>query len=744
MVRSDIVKRVVDRSDNWIKEGKDNAFSMSGELYPYDKLFSPITLNHTKINNRIVMAPMTNRAMCDETGKMLQYFFDRAKGGVGLIITGSVAVSHGVDPTLREKGGLTCYPRIGGSKTALMGWRDLCEGVHSFGSRIFIQLTPGLGRVGDPLCLKTRLKMPVSSSFLPNYYVPEIPCLRLSDHKLKKIIKDVAQAAADCKEVGFDGCCLEGSEGHLIEQMTNPAFNHRRIGCFRDWERFGIDMVKEIRERVGDRYPIMYKIDLSLALEEVYGERMDSDPILKRFKGGRTADMTLKYMEDLVSAGVDVFSVDLGCYENWWLAHQPMTMPGGAYLEISKFVKDYFKERDILSNQGLEVPVVAVGKLGYPDIAERALRDGECDMVMLGRPLLADPDWPKKAYRGDVKSIRPCIGCQEGCLNESIQGGHIQCAVNPRTSFEHVFSEIPSRASKRKRIAVVGSGPAGVEFAVTGDRRGHSVTLFEKTGDIGGSAKYGSVPKFKFDLRNYLCFMKEELKNSGVIVRLNTTVDIPTIKDSYDVVVFANGSVDIVPDIHGLDSARTVSPQAILNGKETIDPSSRIVILGGGRVSAEVALYLSAEKGARDVTLIEAANYIMRDVSPPNRSHMIHLLEKNGVKICISSRVEEIRDGNIVIRQKTGNAFDPYNTWKPILPNNVHNPFEKRVGKGEEEKEIPYDLIVLSYGSRANDELYFRAVKEHAAPEIYRIGDSFESGRILEATRSAYRLALRV
>ena len=186
-------------------------------------------------------------------------------------------------------------------------------------------------------------------------------------------------------------------------------------------------------------------------------------------------EQTLTYMRHLVEAGVDMFDVDLGCYDNWWLPHPPSSMPPACFIDVAKIVKDYFKENKILSNAGVEVPVVAVGKLGYPDLAEKVLRDEMCDMVMLGRPLLADPEWPNKAYSGAVDTICPCIGCQEGCINEFVDGGHPQCAVNPRTAFEHMYPETPAPAQTVKKIAVIGAGPAGVTAAVTLAKRGQDV-----------------------------------------------------------------------------------------------------------------------------------------------------------------------------------------------------------------------------------------------------------------------------
>lgn len=391
---------------------------------------------------------------------MIQYFIERAKGGVGLITSGLVPVSFGIDHSIIELGKLSYFPRIDRSRTVFAAWRDIAAGVHAYGAKFFIQLTPGLGRVGNPQCLVNSLKFPVSSSLNPNFYMSQVPCLPLSGRKLNHIIKNAGQAAADAKAANLDGVYLHGHEGYLLEQMTNPAFNRRALGHFSNWQAFGLDMVREIRRRVGDAYPIMYRIDLSLALNETYGEAIHGTS-MKKFVNGRTVDMTLEYMKNLVAAGVDIFDVDLGCYDNWWLPHPPGSMPPGCFLEVARTVKEFFSANQIRSNAGAEVPVVGVGKLGYPDLAEAALRGRLCDMVMLGRPLLADPEWPNKAYAGQVEDIRPCIGCQEGCLNEFVEGAipNARSTPVPPSSMS-----IPPRRPRPRRLSGSpswGPGPPG-------------------------------------------------------------------------------------------------------------------------------------------------------------------------------------------------------------------------------------------------------------------------------------------
>ena len=751
------IKELCDHYGDWFVNGIENkagnAASMTKELYPYTSIFSPIRVNKLTIKNRIVMAPMGNLMMGEEFGrpgeKMIRYFVARAKGGVGLITSGLIPISDGVDPTVTEVGGKVMMPRISPARTLMSGWRDLAQQCHGYGSRFFIQLTPGLGRVGPPTCLVQQTKFPVSASFNRNFYIPELPCLRLSDRRLGKIIKNAGQAAADAKACLIDGVYLHGHEGYLLEQMTNKAFNRRVMGKYSDWQRFGIDMVKEIRKRVGPNYPIMYRIDLSLALNETYGDRMDEVPSLKKFKKGRSIAETLDYMENLVKAGVDLFDVDLGCYDNWWLPHPPAGMPAGCFLKVSQIVKEHFANKKILSNAGVEVPVVAVGKLGYPDVAEAALRNGECDMVMLGRPLLADAEWCNKAYEGRVEDICPCIGCQEGCVNEFIEGGHIQCAVNARTGFEDSLPETAVPAEKKKKIGVVGAGPAGVIFATEALRRGHTVELIEKSDRIGGRIVSGSVPAVKFDIKNYLTWLNQQVKeaeeNPNFTLRMNTAATTKWLNEQkYDAIVFAVGTKDACPPIPGLDKVKYVQATALLENPELMGDAEKIVVAGGGVVGCETAYWLTYEH-SKKVSVVEMLPNFMEGVCTANRGHLLHYMEKAGVELYNCSKVKSFEPGKVNIQRNVSKGVpNPYNTWQPLLPENIPNPLAKKPGPETQDVALDADLVVLAMGGRPDDALYYEALSENTAPEMFNIGDSFAGGKVLEATRAAFRLAREI
>ncbi|GAB1481990.1 FAD-dependent oxidoreductase [Treponema sp.] len=752
---SERVSSVIAETGTWYeKPERLDSGKMTKELHPYTSMFSPIKINSLMIKNRLVMAPMGNISMAEETGrpntKMVEYFTARAKGGVGLITSGLVPVSHGIDPTVTELGELSYFPRIDRSRTVFAGWRDIAERCHAHGARFFIQLTPGLGRVGSPECLLNKYKLPVSASWNPNFYMPALPCRPLTDGQAKRIIKNAGQAAADAKASMIDGVYLHGHEGYLLEQMTNPAFNRRKLGAFADWKAFGVAMVKEMRRRVGPSYPIMYRIDLSLALGDTYGERMNTVKSLKKFKNERTPEQTLEYMEALVAAGVDLFDVDLGSYDNWWLPHPPGPMSPGCYLDVARIVKERFAAKNILSNAGLPVPVVAVGKLGYPDLAERALRDGDCDMLMLGRPLLADPEWPNKAFAGRVGDITPCIGDQEGCINEFVEGGHPQCAVNARTGFEDILdgSELaPARESKK--VAVIGGGPGGMQCAAIAAARGHRVTLYEARPELGGMLVPGSRPAIKFDIINYLDHLKGRIasaESSGrLLLKLNTAPSAAELKaQGFDSVVLATGSKQAMPPVPGIQSAHVYFAVDALRDPSIVEKAQNIVIVGGGVVGCETAYWLAHEKG-KIVTIVEMLPDFMKGVCTANRGWLLHYLEKQGVSLFNCTRLSEVKEGSVSIRRNVSKTVpDPFITWTPLLPENIENPFAPKLRIEERIQELDCDLVLLAAGAKSDDTLYHDCIETIAAPDIRNLGDSFTLGRVFEATKAAYAVATSI
>jgi 2-enoate reductase len=746
------VSELLDWFDTWPRETPTATagWTMSGRLHPYDHLFAPLTVNRLALPNRIVMGPMGNLSMVDPSGRpseqMIAYFEARARGGAGLLISGLVPVSPATDPSVLQPGGFAWFPRIDGSRAVLAGWRDLAEAVHAHGSRFFIQLTPGLGRVGSPECLTQRWKLPVSASWNPNFYVPQVPSRPLLDREVRRIVRDTGQAAIDAMTAGIDGVQLHGHEGYLLEQFANPAFNRRRFGRYADVQRLGLDLVAEIRRRCGPGFPIMYRIDLSLALRATYGDRMETEPALRRFRAERSVAETLGHLRALVAAGVDMIDVDLGCYENWWLPHPPGPMPPGAFLRVARCVKDNLATHGVTAANGAPVPVAAVGKLGYPDIAERALREGMCDAVLLARPLLADPDWPRKAYAGQVRAIVPCIGDHEGCLNEIVRGGHIQCTVNPRTGFETKYPAAPARTMRARRIAVIGAGPAGLTAACLGAARGHAVTLFEAGERIGGWLRAGSAPVIKFDVANYLAHLEhrlaEAIRQDSLEVRVATAATAEGLKaEAFDAILCCTGSSAVLPHFAQAAPLPTALAVDVLLDPRLVAGARRIVVVGGGDVGCETAHMLAFELG-KAVSIIEQADTFMGGSCTANRGYLIRALARQGTRLLPAARVTGIgREGVKVVVNTSKSVPDPEGVWRPILPRNVHNPFARTPEVSEHREVLEADMVVFAVGVRPNASLHQACISQHAADDIRNIGDSVRVGRIFDATKSAHAVA---
>ena len=570
----------------------------------------------------------------------------------------------------------------------------------------------------------------------------------MSDRKIKKIIKKTGQAAADAKASEIDGVYLHGHEGYLMEQLTNTAYNRRKMGRYSDWMQFGLDMVKEIRNRCGDHFPIHYRIDLSLALNATYGEKIKKIKSLKKFTRERTIDETLGYMKALVEAGVDMFDVDLGSYDNWWLPHPPSTMPSGCFVDISKIAKDFFAENEIKTNAGKTPVVVAVGKLGYPDLAEQTLRDNKADMIMLARPLLADPDWANKAYRGDSSSIRPCIGCHEACIKEFVEGGHPQCAVCASTSFE---SEIKSicKAETQKYVAVIGAGPAGVVASDILLARGHKVDLYESSNDIGGTLIPASVPLFKYELKNYVEHLKlrvEEMKgNQNFKLMLGTKATLEILKEkNYDEIVVATGSKKTGLVIPGAVQNHVKTQNEVLFHPEFVKNAKNILIIGGGDSGAEIALWASGELGKK-VTIVDIAPHLMARSCTANRAHILHSLEKLGVKVFNCSTVKSIESDTATIMANVSRTVpNPFATWSPVLPENIKNPLAKKIKKSLRAVSVDADLVVMHQVTTPNNDLYNEIVSSNICKKVHAVGDANIPGKVFGAVKSAFAVARQI
>ncbi|UCC59853.1 MAG: FAD-dependent oxidoreductase, partial [Dehalococcoidia bacterium] len=378
--------------------------------------------------------------------------------------------------------------------------------------------------------------------------------------------------------------------------------------------------------------------------------------------------------------------------DNWYWPHPPLFQPPGGMVHVADVVK-----------QAVRIPVITVGRLGYPDLAERVLREGKADFIALGRPLLADPEWPLKAKEGRKEDIRPCIGCHDGCLGRIVHVHPLSCAVNPATGNERELEILP--AERKKSVLVIGGGIAGMEATRVAALRGHSVTLYEKRDQLGGHLVEGSVPEFKNDVRLLIEYYLTQLKKLNVKIELNKEA-IPELmqKIECEVMVVATGSMPVVPDIPGIEKDTVVSAIDVLAGGGQVGED--VLVAGGGLVGCEVAVYL-AQKGRR-VTVVEMQGEILPRVFEANKQYLHKMLTENGVRVLTNTALARITDEGA------------------ILVNKIHR----------YEAEVAADTVVLAVGLKPRDDVVRHL--ECRAVELYHVGDCREPGRIMDAIWGAF------
>jgi len=652
------------------------------------KLFEPGRIGKLSLKNRIVMAPMlTGLAEPIEDGRMSQrdidFYLARARGGVGLIITSFMRTNRRFEASLGEP--------VVNSQRCVRWLNDLAEAMHDYGVKVCAQLSAGMGR-NQPLPeswtkgrgeVKDVSYRPVSASAVPSFWGPDTICHALSKEEIQQLIQDYEFSAKIIASAGIDAIEIHCHAGYLIDQFLTAIWNKRTDeygGNLKNRFRFTQELIDAIRRGAGDDFPISYRYAFT-----------------HYFDGGRDIEEGLEVARMLEAAGVDVLHIDAGSYESMHWSQPTTTQEPGCLVHLAGMAKKVVK-----------IPIIIVGKLGYPEVAETVLKEGKADFIALGRPLLADPEWPNKVKEGRLEDVNPCLACHEGCLRRVFEGKHVSCAVNPAAGMEKEFTLMP--AEKKKAVLVVGGGPAGMEAARVAALRGHRVTLIEKGYSLGGNLVPAAIPDFKQDYKRLLDYLITQVRKAGVNTRLGQEATPELIeKMNPDVVLIATGATPIVPEYPGMKEAiengKAVTSVDVLLGKREVGDS--VVVLGGGLVGCETGLWL-AQKGRR-VTVI-ARHAAMRDLFWINAMDLQEKLNAANVKILTHTNVIEITDEGLVIADKEGNR-----------------------------SALAADTIVLAVRLEPNRELL--GALEDRLPEVYAIGDCVESRKVLDAVREGFRTA---
>lgn len=643
-----------------------------------------------EIRNRFAMAPMAMGQLDDHWAykqESIDHFTEQARGGTGLIITGANFIENRIEK--HRKASFPCP--LEDPQSYMTQLKKMSDNIHAYNSKLFVQLTAGLGRSAIPAMILDNTF--VAPSATTNRWDPSIQHRALTTEEIYELIKDFATCAMLAKMGGADGIEVHAvHEGYLLDNFTMEYFNQREDefgGDLMGRLRFPLAILQAVKQACGKDFPVILRFSLKSFIR---AERHGILPGESYPELGRDIEEGLQFAKILTEAGYDALNVDAGSYDAWYWAHPPFFQDRGLYLPFAEKVKKVVK-----------VPVLTAGRMGYPQLAADALQEGKCDMVVLGRPLLADPEFVNKMRQGNIQDIRPCLSCHDGCFNRAHSMRLMSCAVNPQCNREKEAAFC--KAEHTKSCLVIGGGPAGMEAARVLALRGHTVTLVEKEKQLGGMYRWASVPEFKDDGKLLISWYEHQMERLKVQVELNSDVQAqdPRI-EAADVVICATGSHAFLPPIKGIEYG--VTAVDVLKGAVTAKKEATII--GGGLVGCELAIWLSQH--GKSVRIIEMADTLMSTGAPAdmNKQMILELLEHHQVEIRLQTKLQEIREHEIVV--ETQGAI----------------------------QELASDCTILALGYRSNRSLYDQILLK--AKDIYNIGDSSHPKDIMEGIWDAYEL----
>lgn len=646
----------------------------------YPSLFSPLAIGGVELKNRIVMPAMATNATRDGmvSPQVRDYFVERARGGTGLIITEAASVQVPPD------GKFARFHLNISEERFIPSLKELTDAVHAGGAKIAVQLS----HLGRQITTEFWGEQPVAPSPIACPVCRDLP-RELTAEEIKEIVHAFAQAARRAGEAGFDMVELHGCHGYLISNFFSRRSNHRS-------DRYGGDATGRAR----------FCVEIIEAIKGLPGTPLS---VIVRMNGhdyirdGADLNDLRSIAPLLEEAGADGLHVTAGVYGSYPATVPPMYEQEGCFVHLAEEIR-----------KTVSIPVIAVGRITSPALADEIIRNGRADLVAAGRALIADPEWPAKALSSRTDDICPCTGCNQGCIdrinNSMMMAGHTQpitCLVNPRVLREG--ARMSARADRGKTVIVLGGGPAGLAASLAAARRGHDVTLWEKGRAVGGQLRLAGAPPGRESFMTYIHYMERQIARAGVELVLGKEATADDLAGmSPDAVIYALGATPIIPPF-ARGSAVTTTAWNVLGG--SIPDGRHIAVIGGGAVGLETAHFLAAM--GKDVTVLEATGLLGSDMGPIVSFYLRHILAKAGVTIIRHATVVTLDDRALTI-----------------------------VREGREERLNGFDVVVLALGARANDAL--AGALRPSIPDLHIIGDAARPRKALEAIAEGFEAGWRL